>query len=169
MHHFLKYAKKSLEETRIENVALGPSNLTFPPKLYHVSIKHSSLFNWDAIGENPTYEEREAESYDQVCAQWLDLGEYTPSTLETLTIQLYQSYRPRDRHPRHRIAAFRAMLEDFVRSKDQRTRQLDGFRPLCVTALSRDVNAEDGPGSGDWNLLLTPLRDACAESNVEPH
>lgn len=96
-----------------------------------------------------------------------------PTTLETLHVQLAQYYRPWDRNPRSRVAAFCAMLEDFVKSKKGETHQLENLRLLCTAVLSLSaaptMHRVLRPGSGDVDGMLTPLQNASAQGDVEIH
>ncbi|KAF7507123.1 hypothetical protein GJ744_010936, partial [Endocarpon pusillum] len=130
-------------------------------RLRHVSISDTSLFDTDALGKYTSWERRKSESYDQIRAQWLDLRDLMPKTLETLRILLQREYWPLDRNPRHRVVAFYSMLEDFVRSKYTETHVLENFRLLCIMGLAETATLTSGPNLGNSNSYFTSLKNSC--------
>ena len=171
----LKHAKHSLEEVRMYDYTsvLFSKNLdnflARFDRLRHVSITAVSLFDTDTLGKNTSWEERKAESYDQIRAQWLDLRDLMPKTLETLRIWLRRDHWPLDRNPQHRVVAFCAMLEDFVRSKYTDTHMLENFRLLCITSLAMVVTSTFGPGLRIAKSHFKSLKNRCTERDVDFH
>jgi len=173
----LEHAKDSLEEIRIDPAPYHTLKnldglLTRFSILRHVWITDTCLFNWDAIQRCLRTIERSPESYDQIRAQWLDLREHMPRTLETLHIQFGQDHWPREHSPKPRAIAFCARMEEFVRSKNIQTGQLGKLRVLCIGHAFLCGKAKVDhltPRASPFVVhdLLAPLRNACADNNLE--
>jgi hypothetical protein len=174
----LEHAKDSIEEIRTDPfssyVTLKDLDglLTRFSILRHVWIKDTCLFSWDAIEKCPPSLKRRPESYDQIRAQWLDLREHMPRTLETLHIQFGQDYWPHEECSNSRAIAFCERMEEFVRSKNIHTGQWGKFRVLCIghAFLCHKAKTYDMKTQASAYVvhdLLALLRNACADNNVE--
>lgn len=170
----LKHAKHSLEELRVEEYTSGclsknlDNFLARFDRLRHVSIRDTSLFNTDTLGNHISWREGKAEPYDQIRAQWLDLRDLMPKTLETLRILFKRYYRRLDR--RRPVVAFYAMLENFVRSKYTETHVLENFRLLCITGLAKTDTSTPRPDlCSSKKSYVKSLKNRCTERGVDFH
>ncbi len=171
----LKHAKHTLEEVQIngevsDSLSKNPDDfLARFDRLRHVSIGDAYLFNRETMGKYKFFDKRETESCKQIRAQWLDLRELMPKTLETLRILLTKRYWPLDRNAKHSVVAFCMMMEEFIRSKNTQTHVLENFRLLCATGLSTIVKSGPWKNTRIANDCFTSLKEECAKRDVEFH